>query len=69
MCCISHTNYVTPKDKYLAIVSTTVETDNPEKELEPGLNLLGNIDKKFLKVSDIYEPISDGSDDKVCPFF
>lgn len=49
----------------MAIVSTTVETDDPEKELEPGLNLLGKIEKKFLAVSDIFEPLSDGTEDKV----
>ncbi|KAK3713997.1 hypothetical protein QZH41_018777, partial [Actinostola sp. cb2023] len=65
VCCISTTNCVSPKDKYLAIVSTTVEKDDPEMDLKPGLDLLGKIDKKFISVSDIYEPISDGTEDKI----
>jgi len=41
---------------YIAIVSTTVETENPEKELAPGLNLLGPVKEKFITVDDIFEP-------------
>ena len=65
MCCLSSTNFVAAKGKYLAIVSATVETPNPEAELKPGLGLLGEIDKKFLWVSDLYEPTDDGKDSKV----
>ncbi len=32
----SFTHSVVPKDKWLAFVSTTVETSNPEAELAPG---------------------------------
>ena len=35
------------------MVATTVETANPEAEIQPGLNLLGPIKQKFLQVSDI----------------
>ena len=35
------------------MVSTTVETDNPEKEIEPGLNLLGKIDEKYAPQVDV----------------
>ena len=34
------------------MVATTVETANPEAEIQPGLNLLGPIKQKFLQVSD-----------------
>ncbi|CAF4354637.1 unnamed protein product, partial [Rotaria magnacalcarata] len=30
VCCMAQTNMVTPKDWYVALVSTTVETSNPE---------------------------------------
>ena len=33
------------------MVSTTVETANPEAEIQPGLNLLGPIKNKFVQVS------------------
>ena len=44
---------------HVATLSTTVETDNPEQELEPGFQLLGSISEKFVSVSDVYEPIED----------
>jgi Rab GDP dissociation inhibitor len=49
----------------LAIVSTTVETDNPQNEIKPGLDLLGPIEQKFVSVSDLYEPIDDGKASQV----
>jgi len=52
-----------PKPVYIAIVSTTVETSTPEREVEVGVRLLGPILKRFDCVSDIYEPVGDGSDD------
>uniref|UniRef100_A0A7S0SQR4 Guanosine nucleotide diphosphate dissociation inhibitor n=1 Tax=Mantoniella antarctica TaxID=81844 RepID=A0A7S0SQR4_9CHLO len=54
---------VCAKGKYLAFVSTTVETANPHLEIEPGLRLLGHIDEKFVHVSDIMVPIGDGKED------
>ena len=42
------------------MVSTTVETADPEKELQPGLDLLGPIEEKFFTVSDLMEPVDDG---------
>ena len=30
----------------MAIISTTVETDNPEKEIQVALDLLGQIEQK-----------------------
>lgn len=65
VCCLSYANAVAPKGKYLAIVSATVETSDPEAELKPGLALLGKIDKQFLWVSNLYEPTDDGRDSKV----
>ena len=49
---------------HIALVSTTVETANPEAELEPGLKLLGVIKEKFVSVSSVYDPIdaSHGAD-------
>ena len=43
---VSSTHNVCPKDMYLAIVSTIVETDDPEQEIAPGLKLLGKIRNK-----------------------
>jgi len=63
--CVSYAHHVAPKNKWIALVSTTVETSDPNKELAPGLALLGQIDETFYSVSDIYEPVSDGTKDHV----
>jgi len=65
VCCVSHAHNVAAKSFYLAIVSTTVETDKPEEELTIGLNLLGNIRQKFVSVSDLQEPTDDGSESQI----
>jgi len=65
-CCVtSFTHNVAPKDKYIAIVSTTVETNNPEAEVKVALDMLGQIDEKFVYVLDTYEPVEDGKKDGV----
>ena len=43
---ISSEHMVATKGFWLATVSTTVETANPEAELQPGLDLLGPIEQK-----------------------
>lgn len=60
---ISSAHNVCPKGKWIAIVSTTVETSDPEKEIEAGLKFVGPIQQKFVSVSDQYRPKSNGSDD------
>jgi len=44
--CVSFAHNVASEGHYIAIVSTTVETGNPEAELKPGLDLLGPIEEK-----------------------
>lgn len=63
--CISFAHNVVPKGKYVAIVSTTVETSEPVKELKPALDLLGPIAEQFVSIVDSYEPVEDGTKDKV----
>jgi len=62
--CISFAHNVAPKGKYIALVSTTVETANPAAELKPGLDVLGPIDSHFISVSDSFVPLADGTKDK-----
>ena len=81
---VSSTHNVCAKDVYVAIVSTVVETDIPEKEIIPGLQLLGpiyekyenvfhtglalgtnNLPPRFVSVTPIYTPISDGRADNI----
>lgn len=46
VCMISYAHNVAAQGKYIAIVSTTVETAEPEAEIEPALELLEPIDQK-----------------------
>ncbi|KAK4702363.1 Rab GDP dissociation inhibitor, partial [Phenoliferia sp. Uapishka_3] len=62
---VSATHNVVPAGLFIAIVSTVVETSDPEAELEPGLKLLGPIFEKFVTVAPIYSPASSGSYDNV----
>lgn len=45
---VSHTHNVAAKGIWIAIVSTIVETSVPERELLPGLQLLGTIHDKYV---------------------
>ncbi|KAG4088421.1 rab GTPase activator [Neocallimastix lanati (nom. inval.)] len=62
---VSSNHNVCPKGFYIAIVSTIVETGEPEQELEPGIKLLGEVVDKFVYVSDIYAPSTDGTSDNL----
>ncbi|XP_022762398.1 guanosine nucleotide diphosphate dissociation inhibitor At5g09550-like [Durio zibethinus] len=54
--CCSYAHNVAPKGKYIAFVSTEAETDNPELELKPGIDLLGFVDEIFYDTYDRYVP-------------
>uniref|UniRef100_A0A1B6LH51 Rab GDP dissociation inhibitor n=1 Tax=Graphocephala atropunctata TaxID=36148 RepID=A0A1B6LH51_9HEMI len=62
---VSHTHQVAAKGWFIAMVSTTVETDNPEAEIKPGLDLLGPIKQKFVTVSEYLEPTDEGKESQV----
>ncbi|KAL4070812.1 rab GDP-dissociation inhibitor [Scleroderma citrinum] len=62
---VSSTHNVCAKDIYIAIVSTIVETNKPEVEIAPGLQLLGTIYEKFVTVSPLYIPLSTGEADNI----
>jgi len=56
---------VASQGHYIAMVSTTVETSNPEEELKIGLQLLGPILEKFVSVSDLFVPTDDGLESRI----
>ncbi|XP_046730672.1 rab GDP dissociation inhibitor beta [Silurus meridionalis] len=60
VCFVSSTHNVAPEGKYIAVVSTNVETSNPEKEVQPGLTLLEPIMEKFVSISNFMVPTDDG---------
>ncbi|XP_061367722.1 guanosine nucleotide diphosphate dissociation inhibitor At5g09550-like [Gastrolobium bilobum] len=54
--CCSYSHNIAPKGKYIAFVTTEAETDNPEEELKPGIDLLGPVDEIFIETYDRFEP-------------
>lgn len=62
---ISFAHNVAAQGKYIAIVSTTVETSDPEKEIKPALDLLEPIEQKFISISDMYAPTDKGTESQV----
>lgn len=66
ICVTSSKHRVAPEGKYIAVIATRVETDESGAlaEIEPALSLLGSVDDMFVKVYDLFEPLSDGREDK-----
>ncbi|CAI2368842.1 unnamed protein product [Moneuplotes crassus] len=50
---------------YVAMVSTIVETDDPESEIEPALALLGDVLEQFTTIQDLYAPAHDGTENNL----
>jgi Rab GDP dissociation inhibitor len=63
--CLSGGHNVCPPGYFLAQISTIVETANPEQEISPALTLLGPILEKFVSISNLYEPLTDGRSDGI----
>lgn len=61
--CCSYSHNVAPKGKYIAFVTSEAETDNPETELKPGVDLLGPIDEIFYETYDRYVPVNKSETD------
>ncbi|KAF4376429.1 hypothetical protein F8388_012061 [Cannabis sativa] len=57
--CCSYAHNVAAKGKYIAFVSTEAETENPELELKPGVDLLGPVDEIFYYTYDRFKPTND----------
>ena len=62
---VSSSHCVCPSPYYVAICSTTVETNTPERELQPAFEVIGDIMNTFIKVYDTYEPLEDGVRDRL----
>ncbi|BBH08661.1 guanosine nucleotide diphosphate dissociation inhibitor 1 [Prunus dulcis] len=59
--CCSYSHNVAPKGKFIAFVSTEAETDHPETELKPGIDLLGPVEEIFFDIYDRYLPVNEPS--------
>ena len=53
---INYTHCVCKKGFFLAIISTMVETNEPEKEIQPAMDIIGPVLETFDKISEIYQP-------------
>ena len=58
---VSSAHAVCAQGLRIAIVSTTVETENPEEEIQVALNLLGPLLEMFVSVSEIHSPVNDAA--------
>lgn len=63
VCAVSSAHKVAADGRWIAIVSTQLETNDADKELQTGLNLCGPILEKFQTVDDMYAPNGDGKSD------
>ncbi|XP_054639932.1 rab GDP dissociation inhibitor beta isoform X1 [Dunckerocampus dactyliophorus] len=62
---VSYAHNVASDGMYIATVSTAAETNNPEKEVQAGLDLLEPIMQKFVSVSSLLVPNDDGSKSQI----
>ncbi|XP_062271409.1 rab GDP dissociation inhibitor beta [Scomber scombrus] len=62
---VSYAYNVASDGMYIATVSTTVETNNPEKEVQHALELLEPIMQKFVSVSNQFVPYEDGKKSQI----
>uniref|UniRef100_UPI0037E8DEF8 rab GDP dissociation inhibitor beta n=1 Tax=Semicossyphus pulcher TaxID=241346 RepID=UPI0037E8DEF8 len=62
---VSYSHSVASDGLYIATVSTTAETRNPEKEIQPALELLEPIIQKFMSVSNLLVPNEDGKKSQI----
>lgn len=58
---VSSAHAVCAKGLYVAMISTTIETKNPEEEIRPALDMLGQPLEMFVKISDLHVPSEDGT--------
>ena len=56
---------VCPEGKYLSIISSIVETENPLEELKIPLSFLEDIEQQFVYITDLYEVASATKQDNI----
>lgn len=62
---VSSVHCVSKNGTYIAIISTTVQTNEPEKEIEVAFPIIGPVKEKFIKISERYEPVKKNFGDGV----
>jgi len=57
--CVSYAHEVAPEPMFICLVSTVVETPDPQRELAPGLAFLGTILQQFWSIDPLFVPSND----------
>ena len=61
---VSSAHAVCAQGLRIVIISTTVETENPEQEIQPAIDLIGgSVVEMFVSVSDLYEPTNNSAEE------
>jgi len=63
--CVSFAHNVAPPGKYIVMISTTVETNNPRNEIGAAMALLGNVQHSFYSVQPVYVPRNNSNQDGI----
>jgi len=63
--CVSFAHHVAPKGKYIVMISTQVETNDPQSEIQPAIDLLGEILHSFFVVKPLYQPKNNPQQDGI----
>jgi len=58
---VSSAHAVCAKGLFIAMISTTVESDNPENEIKPAIEMLGDVLEMFVQINTQYEATEDGT--------
>jgi Rab GDP dissociation inhibitor len=58
---VGHSHQVAAKGRFVAIVSTTVESSKPSDDVAPGLALLGDLITRFDNIVETFVPVDDGT--------
>ena len=61
---VSNTHLICAQGYYVAIISATVETNEPEKEIQPAIDILGEIMDMFVSISDLYD-VNEGTNNNL----
>lgn len=56
---VSSVHKVVAEGKWLAVISTNMESNDARTEIQPALQLLGRVDQMFMSVTDFLDPMNE----------
>lgn len=63
--CVSSAHQVCAPGFYVAMISTIIETEQPEQEIAFALGLLGPVREQFIWTTEMLEPMEDGQESRL----